>query len=390
MFSKLTVVITMRRNLHLSSLILIAAAAAAISGCAARASQQHASQTLAVAVERPRPPQAAALYEGPGSVSPAHTYQLSFQIPGRIARVNYDVGDRVPAGAVLASLDSSDYAAQAAAATAQALSAPNAARAQLERAQAATALAHVNYVRAVNLYNSGAISAQQRDSALAAERDAQAQVNAAQAQITESAAPVANARFAQITLGKTALTSPADAIVQKRSIEPGDTASPGVRAFTLISSGVPDVLVSVPERVRGQIHVGTSAIVQAGARSYSGIVARLEPAADELSRTAQVRVHVPNLPLPAGTVVTVRLGVTHRIGFSVPLGALMSDADGRTSVELYDSATSTLASRPVRVVADERDRVIVNGLTSADLVVTQGQYEAKPGDRVHIVQRATQ
>jgi RND family efflux transporter MFP subunit len=381
MFSTQTVVTVMR---ELNRLLLLLAAVAVVSGCAARAAQPE-SQGLAVAVERPQLPRATSIYEGPGSVTPARTYHLSFQVPGRVASVNYDVGDRVPAGAVIASLDTSDYAAQAAAATAQAQSAPSAAHAQLERAQAAAALAHTNLVRYENLYAQGDISAQVRDSAVAADRDAQAQVNAARAQQTQSTAAVANADLAQITLGKTSLTSPADTIVQKRAIEAGDTASPGTTAFMLISAGVPDVLVSVPERVLGQIHAGTTAIVTAGAHNHAAVVTRLEPAADELSRTAHVRVHVANLRLAAGTVVTVKLGVAHALGLSIPLGAVITDADGHTSVELYDATTKTLTARSLQVVVDDGDRVIVKGLTPSDQVVTQGQYEAKPGDRVHVV-----
>lgn len=382
MFSRRTVVTSMR---ELSKLLLLLAAAATVSGCAARAGQAP-SQGLGIAVEHPQAPRVVALYEGPGSVSPTHTYQLGFEIPGRIARVNYDVGDRVASGAVLASLDASDYAAQAAAASAQAASAPSSAQAQLERARAAAALAHANLLRYQALFDQGAVSAQVRDNAVAADRDAQAQVDAARAQLTQSGAAIANARYARITLGKTELVSPADAIVQKRAVEPGDTAAPGVTAFTLISSEIPDVLVSVPERVRAQIPVGTQVLVIAGTRHYHGSVARAEPAADEVSRTAQVRVRVPGFDLPVGSVVDVQLGGSRTIGQkSVPLGAVMTDANGNTSVELYDPTANTVSVKPVRVVADAGDRVTVTGLAFSDLVVTQGQYEAKPGDRVHVV-----
>ena len=258
MFSCGTVVIDMR---GLSGLLTVVSAAVVVAGCAARAASPE-SQGLGIAVEHPQAPSMLAVYEGPGSVTPAHTYQLSFEIPGRVASVNYDVGDRVPGGAVLASLDASDYAASAAAASAAAASAPDAARAQLERAQAAAALAHANLARYDMLYSQGAISAQVRDNAVAADRDASAQVNAARAQMTQSSAAVANSQLAQITLGKTELVAPADTIVQKRDIEPGDTAQPGGAAFMLISAGVPDVLVAVPERVLDEISVGTPARVR--------------------------------------------------------------------------------------------------------------------------------
>ena len=381
MFSRKTVITDMRTSIKL---LLLGASAVIVSGCAARASSP-AARGLGIAVEHPQTPETTAIYEGPGSISPAHTYQVSFEVPGRIARVNYDVGDRVAAGAVLATLDANDYAAQAGAASAQAQFAPNAAKAQLDRAQAAATLAHANYLRAQDLYSTGAISAQARDAAVAAEHDALGQVDAARAQLTQSGAALANAQYAQIMLGKTVLRSPAEVLVQKRAIEPGDTASPDVTAFTLISAGTPDVLVAVPERVRAAIQVGTTASVLSGGRRFRGIVSRAEPAADELSRTAQVRVRVPGLHVPVGSVVDVQLGAAQTHGLSLPLGAVMTDPSGRTSVEVYDSFSNTLTARPVRVVSNAGDRVIVSGVTTSDAVVTQGQYEAKPGDRVHVV-----
>lgn len=420
-----------RHPMRITGFLLAVSTAALVSACAARASQQ-APQGFAIAVERPQMPEPLAAYDGPGSVAPEHIYQLSFEIPGRIAQVNYDVGDRVRSGEVLASLDGSDYAAEAAAAAAQAqaaeaqnrkvdngarpqerrsaLDAVDAAGAQVDRAVAATSLAHANYIRAENLYAGGAISAQQRDSAEAAERDAHAQVNAAGAQLAvaqqqrsltddgarvedraaaraQAAAAAASAQLAQITLGKTTMTAPADSIVQKRAIEPGDMASPGAPAFTLISAGVPDVLVAVPERVLADIRVGTPALVTLGSRTYNGAVLRLEPAADALSRTAQVRVRVPRLDLPAGAVVNVKLGVRSMAGLSIPLGALITNADGQTSVELYDAADQTVTTRQVRIEANNGEHVVVSGLSSSDVVVTQGEYEAKPGDRVRVVEK---
>ena len=114
-------------------------------------------------------------------------------------------------------------------------------------------------------------------------------------------------------------------------------------------------------------------------------MSRLEPAADDLSRTAQVRIRVAHLPLVAGSVVEVALGVHRQTGLSLPLGAVMTDADGHASVELYQPAAKTVSIASVHVLGNAGDRVTVSGIRTGDLVVTQGQYEAHPGDRVHVV-----
>ena len=180
--------------------------------------------------------------------------------------------------------------------------------------------------------------------------------------MTQSSAAVANSQLAQITLGKTELVAPADTIVQKRDIEPGDTAQPGSAAFMLISAGVPDVLVAVPERVLDEISVGTPARVTAGSRTFTGSVSRLEPAADDLSRTVQVRIRVAHLPLVAGSVVEVALDVHRQTGLSLPLGAVMTDADGHASVELYQPAAKTVSIASAHVLGNAGDRVTVSGI----------------------------
>ena len=404
-------------------------AASLLAGCAAKASPQRAPIAIGIEAAATAAPQP--VYVGAGSVAAAHTYHLAFDVPGRIAAVSVDVGDRVRAGETLAQLESSDYlaeaqaaAAQAMAARAQALRADNgarpqeraaarqsveAARSELDRAQAAADLAHANLARYEALWSDGAISQQQHDAARAADRDAQDRVASARAALaqTESAATIvlegarvedrqaarasadaaqANADLSVVTLAKTRLAAPVDAYVQTRSIEPGDEASVGAVAFVLISLVAPEVRINVPERFLASLHRGMRAHVSSGDATYVGVITRIEPAADPETRTAEVRVKVPGLVTWPGVVVSVSLGEQrHLTDASIPLSAVITDADGRTSVLVYRPLRASVAAQSIRVAAIAGDRALVEGLAPGVPVVTAGQHQALPGDAVRLV-----
>ncbi|HTV74244.1 MAG TPA: efflux RND transporter periplasmic adaptor subunit [Candidatus Acidoferrales bacterium] len=418
--------------MHMRGILVAVSVSLALAGCGANASTaaSPASQTLAVTVERARIPQPQAVFSGPGSVVAAHTYQLAFEIPGRVASVNADVGDRVAAGSTLASLVDDDYRAQLSAAQASAAQAHAQARkalsgarpqekasahdavrsaqAQLDQAQAALTLARANALRSQHLFVEGAISAQANDSATAAQQSAQAGVDAARAALVSArnqaslvdtgarsedrAAALAQAAgadaasdLAAITLRKTVLVAPAGAFVLRRTIDVGDEVAPGVVAFTLTSAGAPDVIVSVPEANSEEITAGMPAVVTAGDRLYDARVTRIDPEADPVTRTVQVRLHAAALSLRPGAVVIAAIGTQRPQGTSIPLPAILTAADGGTSVAIADPHAHTARHVPVHLLSLQGDRAIVSGLRPGELVITAGQYSVHPGQHINIV-----
>jgi multidrug resistance efflux pump len=415
----------------LLALAVAACIAPGASGCAARAeaSKPPVRAPLAVVVERAETPEPLAIYTGPGAVAAAHTYRVAFEISGRVAAVNADVGDRVRAGETLAALNDTDYreeleaararldSAEAAAARAangarpqeraQADESVASARAVVARAQAALDLARDNDARDQQLLGAGDIAAQTADTTHTAFVDAQAQLRSAQAQLAaaeanaalvaagprvedraaasaDAAGARASAELAATTLAKTSIHAAADAFVLARDVERGDVAVPGAVAFTLTDAGPPDVLVDVPESLVSRIVTGMSARVSVDGRSGLGCVTRGEPAADDASRAVQVRVRVPQLALRPGAVVDVALGPRRPRAASVPAGAILTERGG-TFVETYDARRATVALRAVRVLAADGDRAEVSGIATGTPVVVMGQHQAEPGDAVRVV-----
>ena len=403
----------------------LTAATLALAGCAAHAATVSAPGATPVTLATATAPFSRAAYAGPGTIVPQHVYRIAFEVAGRIAAVNADVGDRVSAGTILAVLDGSDYAAQARAAQAQALGAAAtetkarrgaraqerqtaddtvaAARAQLQRALAAQRLAAANRARFEPLYASGDVSAQALDQMVTAARDADAAVNASRAQLAQAeaqrslvhdgsrsediaasaaaaTAARANADLAAVTLAKTRIAAPADAYVEQRSIEPGSTAQPGATAFVLVDARDPEVLVAVPEARLAGIALGTDATIRANGQTYRGAVTRVEPDADPGTRTAQVRIRAREMHIRSGGVADVAIGAARASGdATIPLGALVTGRGTETHVLVYDAATKTASARTVHVLSGDGERALVSGLLPGTRIVRGGAALVKPG-----------
>jgi hypothetical protein len=58
------------------------------------------------------------------------------------------------------------------------------------------------------------------------------------------------------------------------------------------------------------------------------------------------------------------------------------DDGGKTGVSVFDSATSTVRFRPVKILRVSSDTAVVSGLSSGDRVVSLGAHLLQEGDRV--------
>src|SRR5919108_3024627 len=174
----LEIALMTRNVLLLSSFIFVAAAATACSKEATTASAE--AQTAAapapivdVATARATLGTVQSTVEFSGTLAPRTRVGVKPKLPGRLERVLVDIGDRVAAGQVIATIDRRELDAQVDAAEA----AIGVAQASIESAEAALANAASEHARAKNLFDGGAIPRQRLESAETAHRAASAQRN---------------------------------------------------------------------------------------------------------------------------------------------------------------------------------------------------------------------
>jgi len=307
-----------------------------------------------------------------GSVRARVEAPLGFRVPGKVDRRAVEIGSRVKAGDVVATLDATDLKLNVIAAEANVEAARarvEVAKDQLSRAAALQAKGHV----AKAVFDRAELDATQATRAL----------EAAEAQATQARNQTQYAT----------LIADADGIVTRVAAEPGQVVAAGSPVAVIARDGDKEVVVAVPETEIGALSTGQTVGVRLyadRATTLTGTVRDIAGAADPASRTFQVRVAI-------GTAEPARLGMTASVdlaiptatpGFEIPLTAF-TEKNGTKTVYVVDPTTNTVSPRAVTVdSATSAGLRVIDGLTKGDLVVVAGVQFLEPGLEVRPDQRA--
>ena len=189
--------------------------------------------------------------------------QIASKIPGRLAEVRVDEGDKVLKGQLLARMDTRTLEAQRNQAEAEVIRAQenfSAAQANVLLRQSEQLLAHQELGRSQELFKRGFASRQIIDQQQARLNTGNAAVRAAQAQVAavKAAITASEAQVAQLTseIDDSSLRAPIDGIIQLRLAEPGEVLGAGGRVLLLIDPNDQYMNLYLPASVTGRLTVG--------------------------------------------------------------------------------------------------------------------------------------
>ena len=316
-----------------------------------------------------------------GTLAPRTRVGVQPKLPGRLERVLVDIGDRVAAGQVVATLDRRELDAQVDAATAQI----GVAQATIESADAALSNATSEYARAQNLFESGALPRQRLEAAETAQRSATAQKNLAQANLAQAQAALRRARELQ---RDATLTAPVDGYVVERNYDAG--AIPGDLPILVVADIRQLKLeAGVSELDAGRLRTGLPALVSVQAKpgeEFSGQLAAIAPEVDARNRHFQIEVRVDNSKrtLLAGMYATARI-VLQAVdkALTIPREAVTS-ANGQRIVFKIDGDKITSVA-VTEGLNDGRRVQVLSGLTAGEQVLADARRQLPAGARVKAV-----
>lgn len=283
----------------------------------------------------------------------------------RLVSVQANVGDVVKRGEVLASFSTDTLDADLAQM-----------RAAVAESEATAAEATANAQRARELENSGALSAQQINQYLTAERTAQARLLAQRAAL----------RTQELRLKQAQVLAPDAGVISSRSATVGAVLPAGQELFRLIRQGRLEWRAEVPSADLGRVKPGMTVRVEPphGA-PVSGVVRMVAPTVDPQTRNGLVYV---DLPQPG----TARAGMFGRGEFE--LGGSAGLTLPQSAVLLREGFSYVLRVGPdskvteVKVATGRRagDRIeITGGLEESARVVAAGGGFLTDGDTVRVV-----
>jgi RND family efflux transporter MFP subunit len=324
------------------------------------------------------------------------------KVAGYLKQISVDVGDRVRAGQVLATLEIPEMAKDLEHAVAERKrSTADLARtkSELMRAQSNLQLADLAYSRLsnVNATEPGLVARQEIDEAMGRKRSAEAQVSSARAGIDvgEQQIEVSKAAEARVqTLSAyTQIVAPFAGVVTKRFADTGAMIQAGTasnsQALPVVRIAQIDrlrLVIPVPEAVVAKIKPGKEVSIRVGAlnKTIMGRVSRYTGDVQPATRTMEAEVDVPNprSELMPGMFADVLLTVEkHEHAVALPVQALFN-RDGKKMV-LVISPEGIVETRQVQTGIETASKTeALQGVSAGDRVVIGNKGELKDGDKV--------
>ncbi|MHB9037704.1 MAG: efflux RND transporter periplasmic adaptor subunit [Armatimonadota bacterium] len=208
-----------------------------------------------------------------------------------------------------------------------------------------------------------------------------------------AASQVAQARagveFARTQLGYATITSPISGVVSQRTVDPGDTVSPGVPVIAVQADANYRLEVTVPESSAANVYVGKKVKVDIGSdnRTAEGTVAVISPAGDPTSHKFMVKVELPaSIKARSGEFGRISFPVSFSKGVIIPEAGL-HDEGGLPSVFVVDKQNR--ARMLVVKVGRKTDGgvEVISGLSAGDRVIVENTGVLADGALVRIEEK---
>jgi membrane fusion protein (multidrug efflux system) len=297
-----------------------------------------------------------------GTMEAVHGVMVSADLPGAVAKINFDSGKAVPEGDVLVELDTRQE------------------RAQLAALEAQRDLAKVNFGRMEQLVKEGVISRMEYDQATAQQRQTEANVGEIRA-----------------TIERKTIRAPFSGILGIRKVNLGQYLSAGSAIVQLQSLNPIYVNFGLPQQALGQVHVGRELRVTSEdvvGKAFPGRVTALDSVVDQATRNVQVQATLanPEGKLHPGMFVQVEVvqGESRPV-IALPASAISYAPYGDSVfviTDLKDQKGQTyrgVRQQFVKVDGSRGDQVaVVSGLNPGDEVVTSGVFKLRNGAAVQV------
>ncbi len=408
-----------QRSGHRSTAWLLSLALLACSGCKSTDDKAEASIVTVQAAQPTNGPISEEI-TADAILAPLAQAAIAPRISAPILREYVQRGQRVKQGQLLITLEDRDLRGaaadtQGAVATAQAAytTAVNAsipddvkkAQTDLDQARAARDVAQRTADERKKLFQQGALSGRDADTAYAAAVQAQSSFDVAQRhlesvlnttqktskQTAEGLLTSAKGKLmsAEAQVNYAQLRSPINGVVTDRPLFPGETAQSGSTIVTVMDTSSLLAKLHLAQASAQKLHIGDKAEIQIPGMEEpaEATVSFISPALDAGSTTVEVWLKLSNSTgaLKVGTPVHATLtGTTINSAMQVPASAIVPGTDGATAV-VVAGADGAAHKKIVKVGIRTPEVIqILSGLAPTDNVISEGGYGLDDGTKVKI------
>jgi RND family efflux transporter MFP subunit len=319
-----------------------------------------------------------------GALKPKESVDVVAKATGRLEKVYFQVGDRVPAGAVVAELEDDEIQQRVRRAEASlAVSAANV-------SQRAAELSNVkaNLDRAQQLFGEGLLSPQEFEQQKTGLAMIEAQVELADAQRQQAEAEL---RELNIQLEQTKIYAPMAGDVAQRFVDEGALIGPSTPIIRIVNLATMVTQGNVPERNVGKLRIGNEAEVRVDAlpdQVFRGRIARISPVLDAATRSALIEIDIPNpgRTLKAEMFARINLDLgTMREATLIPRDGLVYRGTQPGVYILEGEDLDRPVFRPIETGMTREDEVeVLANLDPGTKIVGRGATMLRDGDRITV------
>jgi len=312
---------------------------------------------VAVTISKVKHEQRSEPIRNSGRISQKNEMRLAFKTSGLIEQINVEEGDSVTAGQILATLDLEEI------------------NAQQERAASNFENAAADLERFNNLYASGLVSQQIKQSAQVAKDNAEAEL-----------------QIANFNKKLSVIRAPSDGRVLKRFVESSELIQAGQPVLMLASYKQGSVVrLGLIDQDIVKVAVGDPATIVLDAypgRNFTGTVSEVALSTDSKAGTFEVEVLIDDqgFTLRSGLIARVEITpVSSDLQYYIPIESISRADNGVASVFVLDSKKSVANEVSVEIVEFLQDEVIVRGsLKASDKVIRLGAPYLSDGSLVAV------
>jgi membrane fusion protein (multidrug efflux system) len=302
-----------------------------------------------------------------GTLLPNQEARIAAEVEGAIENTRVEVGDAVQAGAELAQIDTASYQGMV-----------NLQTANLAKAEANAQNTSENLARLEKLRKTGSVSPTDYDQAVAANKQAQAEVNAANASLGA----------ANTSLRRSLARAPFAGAITERLVNAGDFVRPGTVIFNLVDDSALRFRGEVPEREAARLRTGQLVRLTVDAypgRNFEGRVTWINPAVNPTTRGVGIEARVDNSKrelksnfFARGELIIDEAAPT----IVVPIDTILTFA-GVNKVFVVEGEVAKGREIELGVTRGEQQEVL-GGLKAGEHVILNGRTKVQDGSKVKV------
>lgn len=302
-----------------------------------------------------------------GALLPNQEARIAAEVEGAVESTRVEVGDTVAAGTELAQIDTASYQGMV-----------NLQTANLAKAEANAQNTGENLARLERLRKTGSVSPTDYDQAFAANKQAQAEVNAAKASLGA----------ANTSLRRSLSRAPFAGAVTERAVNMGDFVRIDTVMFNLVDDSTLRFRSEAPEREAARLKVGQVVRITVDAypgRVFEGTVTWINPAVNPITRGVGIEARLDNSKheLKANFFARGELIIENSAPtLVVPIESVLTFA-GVNKVFVVEGEMAKAREIELGMTKGEQQKVL-GGLKDGERVITTGRTKVQDGTKVKV------